>query len=227
MQTAATHPATLDAHALAERELARRARQGCVASFGELAQRFEGRLVSFLLRRCPTRTDAEDAAQEALLRAWRSIGRYDETWRFSTWLFTIASRIASEQRRSAGRGAAARQRLAAAGTGVARPAMRSEASDRPAASEVWRMAEEILARDQAEALWLRYAMEMGIGEIAEVMGRTRVGVRVMLFRAREKLARALDGARGSANDVKPGAVAAAAAPMGVTPSGGRAAGGVS
>ncbi len=227
MQTAATHPATLDAHSLGERELARRAQQGCVASFGELAHRFEGRLVSFLLRRSPSRADAEDAAQEALMRAWKNIGRYDETYRFSTWLFTIASRIASEQRRAVGRGAAAKQRLAAAGAGKARIERREDGPERPAASDVWRTAEAILARDQAEALWLRYAMEMGIGEIAEVMGRTRVGVRVMLFRAREKLARALDGARGGVDDVNSGGVAAATAPVGITPSGGRAAGGVS
>ena len=47
-----------------------------------------------------------------------------------------------------------------------------------------------LRDDQHTALWLRYAEDMTIGEIARVMGRTQVGVRVALFRARQRLAEA-------------------------------------
>jgi DNA-directed RNA polymerase specialized sigma24 family protein len=41
-----------------------------------------------------------------------------------------------------------------------------------------------------EAMWLRYVMEMDIAGIAAALGRSRVGTRVLLFRARERLASA-------------------------------------
>jgi hypothetical protein len=41
-------------------------------------------------------------------------------------------------------------------------------------------------------VWLRYVEDMAIGEIAAVMGKSHVGVRVMLFRARSVLAEHLD-----------------------------------
>ncbi len=80
--------------------LAARARSGCLTSFTELVERFEGRLFNFLLRRTRSIADAEDLAQETFVRAWRAIGQYNPRWQFSTWLFTIAHRLAvTEYRR--------------------------------------------------------------------------------------------------------------------------------
>src|SRR5262249_49655709 len=80
--------------ALTPEDLADRAAAGSVESFGELVTRYELRLFNFLLRKRAWRTDAEALTQDALVRAWERIGSYDRRWRFSTWLFTIASRMA-------------------------------------------------------------------------------------------------------------------------------------
>ncbi|MEE8146382.1 MAG: sigma-70 family RNA polymerase sigma factor, partial [Longimicrobiales bacterium] len=74
--------------------LVSRAQTGSLSSFAELVARFEGRLFNFLLRRTRCVADAEDLAQDTFVRAWQRIRRYDPRWRFSTWLFTIAHRLA-------------------------------------------------------------------------------------------------------------------------------------
>lgn len=165
-------------------ELAARAQEGSLAAYGELVRRFQDRLYAFLLRRTLTAADAEDLAQETFIRAWRRIGLYRPTNRFSTWLFTIAARLASSHRRSAARRAAQRQKLESpAGLDPTAGTDRAERQGR-----VWGAVDRMLRGDQRTIVWLRYAEGLSMQEIAAVLGKTQVGVRVSLFRAREVLA---------------------------------------
>jgi RNA polymerase sigma-70 factor, ECF subfamily len=167
-------------------QLAVRAQAGgaeAMTAFSELVERYNGRLYNFLLRRLSP-ADAEDVAQEAFIRAWQRIGLYDPRYRFSTWLFTIATRLAISHGRSS-------QRLRSLESSD-RPGLGMEpgaaASGEESRSRMWAIVGEHLTSDQLTAVWLRYVEELTITEIARVMGRTPVGVRVMLFRARNLLA---------------------------------------
>jgi RNA polymerase sigma-70 factor (ECF subfamily) len=173
--------------ALSPEDLALRAARGSVASYSELVKRFEVRLFNFLLRKV-SRTDAEDLAQETFVRAWERIGSYDRRWRFSTWLFTIASRLAVSHYRK--RSAAAPRAEFAPDQGPGE-ADRDVEADCRLGRRLWALAAS-LGADQHEALWLRYAEDLSIPEIAEVMRKSHVGVRVCLFRARQALAGKLE-----------------------------------
>src|SRR5260221_35626 len=81
-------------------DLVRRARTGSSAAFGELVARYESALFNFLLRRTSSAEDAEEIAQDAFVRAWQKIDSYDARWKFSTWLFTLARRLAATRMRS-------------------------------------------------------------------------------------------------------------------------------
>ena len=81
-----------------DEQLACRARQGCATSFDLLLRRFQTPLLHFL-RRQGFAADAEDLTQEAFLRAYGNLHRYDCRWPFSTWLFTIARRTSLNHRR--------------------------------------------------------------------------------------------------------------------------------
>ena len=59
--------------------------------------------------------------------------------------------------------------------------------------------------DQRSALWLRYAEDRTMAEIASILGRSTVAVRVMLFRARVRLAEHLEPATSA--EAPPRAVA--------------------
>jgi RNA polymerase sigma-70 factor, ECF subfamily len=172
--------------ALTPEELATRAALGSAASYSELVKRFEVRLFNFLLRKV-ARTDAEDLAQETFVRAWERIGSYDRRWRFSTWLFTIASRLAVSHYRKRSAGAPRAEFAPDAGTGESD---RDVEADCRLGRRLWALAAS-LGPDQREALWLRYAEDLSIPEIAEVMRKSHVGVRVCLFRARQALAEKL------------------------------------
>lgn len=165
-------------------ELAARAQAGSLGAYGELVRRFQDRVYSFLLRRTLTAADAEDLAQDTFIRAWRRIGLYRPTNRFSTWLFTIAARLASSHRRAAARRAARMPRVEAAGT--LDPTTRAVRAERQ--GRVWATVDRMLRGDQRTIVWLRYAEGLSMKEIAAVLGKTQVGVRVSLFRAREVLA---------------------------------------
>jgi RNA polymerase sigma-70 factor (ECF subfamily) len=174
--------------ALSPEDLAERAAEGDVACFGELVSRFELRLFNFLLRKTPARADAEDLTQEALVRAWERIGSYDRRWRFSTWLFTIASRLAvSHYRRQRPTGVA----MEPDHTSSPRLQEGPDEADVRLGKRLWTLA-ATLGAEAHEALWLRYAEDMAIPEIAKVMRKSRVGVRVCLFRARQALAAKLE-----------------------------------
>ncbi|HVZ94612.1 MAG TPA: sigma-70 family RNA polymerase sigma factor [Phycisphaerales bacterium] len=186
---AADGPAHADSSAVArtDEDLAADAQAGSHPSFGELVRRFEGRLVGFLIRRTGSSDAATELAQETLVRAWHSLPRYNPRLRFSTWLFTIANRLAVDHYRDRKRRGVAMIPLSE----PAAPAVREPLETHEMNGHVWTRARAVLTAEQLSALWLRYGADMDIADIARVLRRTSVGVRVLLFRARERLAREL------------------------------------
>ena len=77
--------------------LSRRAAGGDHAAFAMLVHKYERPLRAFLSRMDPA--SADDAAQEAFLKAWRFAGQYDGRARYSTWLTRIGWRCSLDLRR--------------------------------------------------------------------------------------------------------------------------------
>jgi RNA polymerase sigma-70 factor, ECF subfamily len=84
---------------LSEVELVRRVRDGDADLFYELVRPYERRVYSAALAILRNSSDAEDAAQEAILKAFRHIRQFREEARFSTWLIQIAVNEARMRRR--------------------------------------------------------------------------------------------------------------------------------
>ena len=78
--------------------LSRRAAAGDSAAFAMLVGKYEAPLRAFLVRLAGVEV-ADDIAQEAFLRAWRSAGQYDGRARYSTWLTRIAWRCRLDELR--------------------------------------------------------------------------------------------------------------------------------
>ena len=81
--------------------LVERARDGEREAFEELVRRHADRLYSVILRFLGDPGDAQEATQEAFLRAWRGVPRFEGRSQFSTWLYRIglneAKRLATRQ----------------------------------------------------------------------------------------------------------------------------------
>lgn len=73
----------------AEQALVARAQAGDTAAYEILVRHNADRLFAVVLRFSATEGDAEEATQEAFLRAWRNIGRFRGDARFYTWLYRI------------------------------------------------------------------------------------------------------------------------------------------
>jgi RNA polymerase sigma-70 factor (ECF subfamily) len=169
---------------LDEAELLCRAQGGSADSFGVLVKRYEPRLLRYLTGLTGRVQDAEDLTQETFVRALGSLHRYQPGRPFATWLFTIAVRLAATHQRKLGR-----QTLVA----ELDPPERSSSDPALAAAEasgrenLWASAQRVLGRRQYTAIWLRYAEEMSVAQVATALGLSGLHVRVLLHRARKKL----------------------------------------
>jgi RNA polymerase sigma-70 factor (ECF subfamily) len=175
-------------YSLSDEQLAASAKGGCRDSFGQLAARYQVRLLRFLQRQVRSLSDAEDLLQETFIRAFERLDRYDAKRPFSTWLFTIGHRLAVSHHR---RGQAA-SRMTAAVADRNRNRTQSEPgrgiADEESRRHFWDLARAALTDEQLCATWLFYVEEMPAPQIALVLGRTWVSVKTILFRARRKLA---------------------------------------
>src|SRR3972149_10513944 len=65
--------------------------------FSRLVEKYQGAVYNLCYRMLGDHYEAEDAAQETFLRAYRSISRYDRERSFSTWLLSIAAHYCIDQ----------------------------------------------------------------------------------------------------------------------------------
>lgn len=65
--------------------------------FGDLVQRYQGRLVNYLFRMLRNEDDAHDLAQEVFIKIYGALDRFDPRYRFSTWLFRVAQNAAIDR----------------------------------------------------------------------------------------------------------------------------------
>ncbi len=86
---------------LSDEELVARARKGDRPAFAQLVDRHRVSVFNLTLRIVGNREDAEEAAQDVFVRAFRSLDRFRGDARFATWLYRIAVNVSlSSARRS-------------------------------------------------------------------------------------------------------------------------------
>jgi RNA polymerase sigma-70 factor (ECF subfamily) len=176
-----------------DEELAREARAGSRRSFDELALRYKRRLFVYLRPRLGSDEDAEDMVQETFLKLYRNIQGYDPAFRFSTWLYTSANRLAiSSYRRTQRAKKSLGPRVEAEPVDVA-----ADAGATTRSSEIWQAARS-LGGSQFRVLWLRYGEDLTVEEIAVALGKSRLAVRLLLHRGRTNLMRRIGTAPGQA-----------------------------
>lgn len=74
-----------------ELELVQLARRGDLEAFAELARRYQDELVNYIAKFCGSSDDANDVAQEALVKAFTKLGSFKGNSSFKTWLYRIAT----------------------------------------------------------------------------------------------------------------------------------------
>ncbi len=170
-------------------ELAQQAQAGSFAAFEELIYRYEHRVHAFVTQFCRNATDAREVTQETFVKASQSMAQFDARREFAPWLFTIARRKWIDRQRSAP--PTAEGAMPEAVEEINPAELLAQQEDR---QQLWQLARQSLTVNQFQALWLRYAEDMEVRQIAQVLGKTRVHVKVLLFRARQILGQQLNPA---------------------------------
>ena len=166
---------------------------GSALAFSELVERYQERLLRYLLTRFGSRADAEDAVQDTFISAYRYLYSFNPRWRFSTWIYRIAIRNAARQSREE-----IHDVDVIADEDAPDPLEECiVASDR---ENVWLTAKRLLNQDAYAAMWLRYVEDMSIKEVAKALDKTQSWTKVTLLRGRRSLSAELG--EGASRDAR-------------------------
>ena len=88
---------------LGDNDVVQASLEGDARAFGELVSRYDQRLLNFVYRTIGDRERAQDLVQETFVRVYRHLQRFDQTKKFSTWIYTIASNLAKNELRNRSR----------------------------------------------------------------------------------------------------------------------------
>lgn len=171
---------------MTDADLVRRVLDGDVSAFTALVDRHAAPCLRFATRMLGDETDAEDATQETLLRAYRSLPRYQERQHFRTWLFQIlVNRCRTIMRRRQ-----LRLRLFVADERAVRHAAGPEVIDY-GMSDGLRRAIGALDAPLREAFLLKHVEELSYDEMRAVTGASVPALKMRVKRACARLRHSL------------------------------------
>ena len=162
-----------------DEDLANLSQKGDSDAFNLLANRYWHRIHRFLLPMFDHAT-AADVTQQTLLRAYHKIHLFNNKHTFAPWLFTIARRVAI----NVGKKESKRKETYLTDETLSDVA---EENGNNLIQPLWKLALEILNEKSYQAMRLHYAEDISIREIAKIMGKTETGIKVILFRSRQRL----------------------------------------
>jgi RNA polymerase sigma-70 factor (ECF subfamily) len=172
-----------------DQTLVDRAKRGDQDGIRLLVDRYERRVIGLAWGLLGNRQDAEDVAQEAFLRAFRSIGSFRGQSAFRTWLFQIAINAARTYRRTR----EGRREDVKGGAMEFDTTPGPESLERALiARDRVRRALATLPSDLREAVVLRDVNGLDYREIAQALGIPMGTVESRIFRGRARLKHALD-----------------------------------
>ena len=159
--------------------LIRNAQQGNSASFSELVIIYQKQISSYLVTKCYNSNDAEDIMQETFINAYKYIQSYNENWKFSTWLYTIAKRLIKKHNDyyNKHKDYSEPEAIAMIDENV------------PSKENIWYHIRLILNSFAFDVVWFHYVEEFKIREIAQILGSSQSKVKMSIFRSKRKLAK--------------------------------------
>lgn len=178
-----------------EQVLIQRALGGDAEAFGELVVLYQQPIFNLAYRMLGDPQEAEDAAQEAFIRAYMNLQKsYDKERSFKTWIFSIASNHCIDRLR--------KRRLTWVSVDEPlppHPSLMSGEEDDPEKTLLLQERSMLIQRmlkglspDYRAAVIMRYWYDLSYAEIAEALETTESAIKSRLFRARQQLADQLD-----------------------------------
>ena len=167
-----------------DRELAERCLSGDQSAIQDFVEHFQGMVFSVCLKQLKHREDAEDVAQQTLVRAVRHLRHWDPSRPLNPWILTIAvNRCRTHASRK-------NHRTQSFDSAIDTPSRDSRAFTLDLAEEL-QMALDKIRDDYRTCFILFHQQELSIPEVAEIMNCPVGTVKTWLHRARRELAELL------------------------------------
>ena len=172
-----------------------RARRGDEAAYGGLVAAYQEVAFRTAYLVVGDAAEAEDATQEAFVKAYRALDRFREGAAFRPWLLRIVANTARNRRRSAGRRHGLQMRVEAATPPDAAAPSAEAAVLQAERRHALLSAINALSPDDRLVIGAKYFLDLPEAEIAALAGVAHGTVKSRLSRARARLASALGGDR--------------------------------
>lgn len=175
--------------------LVARARRGDADAYEELVHAYQGIAIRTAYLFAGDAADAEEAAQDAFVKAYRNLWRFRPGAPFRPWLLRIVANEARNRRRSAGRRASLALRAAQESSGEAAPSPEAALLGAERRTELVAALNRLSEPDR-EVLACRFLLDLSEAETAAALG-VRPGT------VKSRTSRALDRLRAEAGEEGP------------------------
>lgn len=164
-------------------EVVRRVLAGDTGAYAALVARYRDRLARYAVHMLGDLEDAEEALQDAFVRAYRSLQRCDDPARFGAWLYGILV----NRCRTTGARAARRGRMFVRDHAAISNVVHPGATDQNDGEDAVRWALTRLAPEYREAFLLKHVEDLEYGEMSQLTGAGISALKMRVKRAREQL----------------------------------------
>lgn len=198
----------MNATLVSDHELVARAQQGSEKAYRELLGRYQRPVFSIIYRMIRDREQAEDLAQETFVRVFNHIDRYDPRYKFSSWIFKIATNLTIDWIRrkelntvsiDGSRNAVTAEQIEATSITIASPDENPE--ELLVAKQLGEEIEQAIGKLRPEyraAILLRHVEGREYQEIAEILALPLGTVKTYIHRGRNELREQLQHLREAA-----------------------------
>jgi RNA polymerase sigma-70 factor (ECF subfamily) len=163
------------------------AQGGDADAFSHIVELYQRPVYNLCYRMLGNSQEAEDAAQEAFLRAFRAIKRYDPKRKFASWLLSIAANYCIDQHRKKRATLLDVEAVAPADLIENMPGVERQVLAQEASEEIQTLLADLSPLDRA-AIVLHYWHDYSYVEIADELQLSESAVKSRLHRARKSLA---------------------------------------
>jgi len=181
-----------------EARLVRLALKGDQGAFAQLVDLYQDKLFHMSYRMLNNRHEAEDVVQDTFLRVYRNLERYNETMKFSTWIYRIATNLCIDRLRRRKPGfsldAETEGHDGLDGYSMLPGDDRTPESETilSETKEIVRRAIDTLPAKYKSVMVLRYLEDMSLQEVGDVLDMPVTTVKTRVHRGREFLRKKLE-----------------------------------
>ncbi len=181
-----------------ETRLAKLARTGDRRAFAEIVELYKDKMYHLAYRMLSNRQEAEDIVQETFLRVFTNLERYDETQKFSTWIYRICTNLCIDRLRKRKNSYSLDAEMT---DGEGQDYYAALPSDEPNPEEQLVLSEmkqhireaiELLPEKYKSVVILRYLHDLSLQEIGDVLQMPVTTVKTRVHRGREFLRKKLE-----------------------------------